>query len=675
MLRIHSVIMKSSVLSTLFLAYKVAALDITDLLEFDRPLLEILDTQMAHSFKCRLKQKPEEAVQVYFEGTGINFENCNYNFPVDSYDQWQTININNVPVFEKLSDVDFQIKARCFHKGDQGDHHLPCHRKPTCGGTCQSHGDPHFVDFQGYSFTHQAEGTFSLFEHEHLAVQAIQGPCNFDVWPKNVMCNQAVAIRYGSTILALDVREKHQKAYGMKYVSKNTDGVQYKAPSKQDSTHNVKLPCGSSIELIVSQNSKETWIDVNLHIAPGYGDNGGVCNKLGTDDDNMYGKDKTYQKNNIDGYVWSWKVDDSNNLFNGQCKPSTPPVTYPPQTCTCPDTPVPENPPVVPQLPPYTQYIPPPAQTTTVLTTTVVQTTTIPATTVPATTNPATSDIPKTVATTGYGNTQTDVPNTTPVTSDIALTVPATTTTIPAVVVVQTTTVVVTSTVDVTPPQPTATMPANPYYNDQINSYCSNLFNIPGCSSISNTTNYVTACVADALSSGSLQFSEASKLAYLAQCKTSTNYMINYPAPQVQQQGHDIQKTCGLGNNTCANNCGGQGVCGANGCRCNPGYGGLDCSTDLTKMISYNPQTGSYSDQTPSNVYPVQVVNSPTASNTTGAYESQDSPSGAGNEGYGNAVTSAVAVPVNTGAAPIISSAFAAQVSSAFIALAIALAM
>ena len=101
--------MKLAVLSTLLST--IAALDITSLLEFDRPLLEILDTKLSHSFKCRLKEKPSVPVQIYFEAQGISFDNCMIEIDVESYNQWKEIKLIGLPVFDTLSDVDFSIKG------------------------------------------------------------------------------------------------------------------------------------------------------------------------------------------------------------------------------------------------------------------------------------------------------------------------------------------------------------------------------------------------------------------------------------------------------------------------------------------------------------------------------------------------------------------------------------
>ncbi|KAI8891653.1 hypothetical protein BC833DRAFT_458009 [Globomyces pollinis-pini] len=89
-------------------------------------------------------------------------------------------------------------------------------------------------------------------------------------------------------------------------------------------------------------------------------------------------------------------------------------------------------------------------------------------------------------------------------------------------------------------------------------------------------------------------------------CHTTTQCMTQDVDPVVVQKAVTIQKECGLGNNTCINKCSGKGVCGNNGCRCEPGFGGVDCSISLTTLITYNPVSQKYAPNKDAYLLPVK---------------------------------------------------------------------
>lgn len=63
--------------------------------------------------------------------------------------------------------------------------------------------------------------------------------------------------------------------------------------------------------------------------------------------------------------------------------------------------------------------------------------------------------------------------------------------------------------------------------------------------------------------------------------------------PPAKASAPTHSKTFGLGNKECPNDCSDKGVCTANGCHCNEGYTGLDCSEE-------NPENPGMRKQSPS---------------------------------------------------------------------------
>ncbi|KAI8892563.1 hypothetical protein BC833DRAFT_625708, partial [Globomyces pollinis-pini] len=145
-----------------------------------------------------------------------------------------------------------------------------------------------------------------------------------------------------------------------------------------------------------------------------------------------------------------------------------------------------------------------------------------------------------------------------------------------------------------------------PSYTNQVDKHCRALFNVKGCTGLVNVDFYIKSCITDATLTGSFVFSESARLAFMTACHTTTQCMTQDVDPVVVQKAVTIQKECGLGNNTCINKCSGKGVCGNNGCRCEPGFGGVDCSISLTTLITYNPVSQQYAPNTDAYLLPVK---------------------------------------------------------------------
>ncbi|KAI8891652.1 hypothetical protein BC833DRAFT_654232, partial [Globomyces pollinis-pini] len=221
------------------LAFSMAATDLKQILEFDPPTLNIQDAILNNKFKFRLKEKVDKPVQVFFEAPGVTFSKCSVEIGVDDYNQYKEVELSTVPVFDNRKDVDLTIRARAYHAENKIDHDYKCKRVYAPGGTCTSIGDPHYNLFNNLATTHMGEGVFHLFQHEFLSIQATQGKC----FSNTPTCNQAIAVRYGTSIFALDARVKDVKDVKMTEISPNKDGIVYKAPTSSDANHIITLPC------------------------------------------------------------------------------------------------------------------------------------------------------------------------------------------------------------------------------------------------------------------------------------------------------------------------------------------------------------------------------------------------------------------------------------------------
>jgi hypothetical protein len=162
------------------------------------------------------------------------------------------------------------------------------------------------------------------------------------------------------------------------------------------------------------------------------------------------------------------------------------------------------------------------------------------------------------------------------------------TTTVPLVtsvapVLTSTTSVVYTT----TSKAPVATIPANPTFEKECKDYCNKIFD-SACASVVDTAYYVNSCIADSKLTGNYKFADSLKNAYMAHCNSMTTYMKNDVKPEIKEKSADVVKKCGLGGHSCPANCSAHGDCTENGCVCSAGWGGIDCSLDQSKMITYN---------------------------------------------------------------------------------------
>lgn len=338
----------------------------------------------------------------------------------------------------------------------------------------------------------------------------------------------------------------------------------------------------------------------------------------------------------------SWRVPDNNNLLLGKYKANTP-VAAAGQICTVPTAVI--APTVSAQVPILPTYIAPsPVTTTVILTSTIIPGG--PSTAVTTTTNIGTTSAPSTGTVSGNvsvstssiaipsGSTSTvSGPAGNATTTDGVVTSVGTTTGIATTTIISTITVTgsaattsvsgIVSTAGSTAlpapsgstnasssisngpsssavpestsvPSSNGTMPTAPsQFTDDVTVQCKRIFTVP-CNAVIPPDNHIQACISDCHITGGYGLAESGRLSYMALCNTRTTYMSNDNLKANIQQAATVKLACGLGSNVCPGSCSNNGACSANGCVCNPGYSGLDCSSQLNNLIAFNSASNSF---------------------------------------------------------------------------------
>jgi hypothetical protein len=654
------------------------------LVSLNPPVLDVM-AQVPSEFQIKLNKKPSGPVSIFLEGSYVTFSSCQYQIDPVDYQLPLNVTVYGAEGSPNHSPSKLPIQVRVCEGGAVYDQTYDMVPKPLPGGTCTSLGDPHYKTFDGQKMDFQGQGIYQFFSSQGLDIQTTQTAC-FE--KKNgPSCNQAVTIRYGSTLVSLDVRKSDR----LLTVAGNLKSLNYSPPKKNDATHSFVFPCGSRVIMLVHSMKTYKWIDLTLTLAPGYTSTGGICNRLGNKQSLLYGSDKTYTLSQIPAYFKSWKVSDANDLLVAK-----PPQTYRSQPvgskCVFPKTACRAYPPAITSTligrtsssePVYGESTGAVISTTPMVTATTskVSTTQIrlktstSAATYPTTSYAYQTSTLKTLATT----TSTSNPGTSTVWSTTGVyeaTITESATISPNQTTTQTTSapkevyteaviseiveqprnlevennitlgsnknesrvekntadldkgdsqgsvksessvevdngVVLdkedspTSTANNTEePEPTTiSRDVPPQFQQEAKDHCDKIFPME-CSTIVDRDFYVQACIKDALLMGSLSYSEPARLQYMAQCKVKTEIMKGDSDEQVQKQAETIQETVGLGSHKCLNDCSGNGFCGENGCRCQPTFGGDDCSIDLTRLSSVDQETKELQPKTPASVYP-----------------------------------------------------------------------
>nr|KAJ3411102.1 hypothetical protein HK105_002723 [Polyrhizophydium stewartii] len=573
--------------------------------KFDPSSLVINDAAADNHFGVQLAAAPSGPVRVYFENPAIAFTQCSVEFNQTNWNIPQTVGVTpTTPVFSDYGSCEsgkkqpIIVKARACAPYDPYNNYeieYTTQRSPSCGGVCTSVGDPHLQTFDGLAYTSLTTGTYSLVHTADLDIQAVQSTCG-----KNAACTTAVSVRYGSSIMVFDVRgpKKALTQYVMTQITPNVDGIVYNRPAVPQDPHVIKLPCGSTISILhICGHGR---MDVTIHLSGKYAKVGGMCNRMpGYTNKKLVGSDgKEYELAKSDDFVNTWRIADSESIFFGKYTKSVPEgpkcveCKMPEATCPAKSWPSPTpTPSPTPSYSPLPSYVPPP----------------------PKSSEPVYTPTPSH----GYGN-NSPVPTTTPAETPVPTTTPANTPT-PTETPVETPKPTPTETPshgygdnkpsETPKPTPVETPsygygnnqpaysplpPAPSVFDQEVEAKCREMFDIAGCKDIVPTDFYVKACVADAKTTGTYVFADGTKSAYLAKCHQATEYMSQDASPAVVDKAKTVQDSCGFGNRTCINSCSGHGTCTTYGCSCNAGWTGVDCSTDLSKSVQYDSNSGTY---------------------------------------------------------------------------------
>ncbi|KAH6581038.1 hypothetical protein BASA60_002627 [Batrachochytrium salamandrivorans] len=297
-------------------------------LDFDPPNLTLDDSELFSSFSCKLNKQPAAPVTVYFEHLSILFSECVLIFSPENWNVARTLNVTTSPVLEgfigggTLSDIPSEVVARAVTSDQVFQDSLEAarlkvNRKPATSNTCTSIGDPHYQTFDGLIYSTHSVGNYHLLNTPDFEVQTIIQLCTGPA-----SCNGAVAVRYGATVMVIDVRgeKKDLSAYTMQQVTTNTNGVVYTPPPTGSGSHTIKLPCGSTVTIVAADQLGVARLDVTLTLTSGYRAPGGLCNKLPAQSTKkLVGADgssgSVSNTDEINVFAKSWIVDPKNSLF------------------------------------------------------------------------------------------------------------------------------------------------------------------------------------------------------------------------------------------------------------------------------------------------------------------------------------------------------------------------
>nr|KAJ3417955.1 hypothetical protein HK105_000553 [Polyrhizophydium stewartii] len=300
-----------------------AAATIPNPLVFTPAKLAISDSAASNSFGVRLAGKPNGPVTVYFEHPTITFSACSVQFDADSWNTTQTIGLAPAPVIDKTLNTTVAFSVGVLVSAELDTFHG---LNTTISGT-----------FDGLSFTAFPHNYSVMLQSPQLDVQVFTDTCYNGV----ATCNQAMAVRYGTSIMILDVRGKQRplSSYGMTELTPNVDGILYTPPSIVNSSHVLRLPCGSTVTAVFHYAATST-LDISIRLAAGYRTTSGLCNRppytsngflVGCNGVFYNGTDRAEAAK----FAATWAVSNENNMFLGNIPKQAQPVPPPPWGFEC----------------------------------------------------------------------------------------------------------------------------------------------------------------------------------------------------------------------------------------------------------------------------------------------------------------------------------------------------
>lgn len=124
--------------------------------------------------------------------------------------------------------------------------------------------------------------------------------------------------------------------------------------------------------------------------------------------------------------------------------------------------------------------------------------------------------------------------------------------------------------------------------------YCQDLYPRIGCEKCVDPQKYVDACIIDTINTGSYSAAQGSLRTYLSVCNSLNNYGLKNPSKIIRQESLATLIDNQLGSNPCTSSCSNQGQCTQTGCVCDSNWGGVDCSINLAKQLSFSPASNTF---------------------------------------------------------------------------------
>ena len=209
----------------------------------------VYDKRTSNSINCRLSTKPAQPVQVTLESKDLKFKECLITLKDTAW--------VNIPVIAPMSceadaktkfNITATLSSNCANPQPPLPIEVTRHSSKCIFGS--STGDPHYALTNGVprvTFHAPSDGSeYDLFMSDQLQVQTRIGTCA----DGKATCNNAITVRYGSSILVFDLKDKTP---GIKTVTKNDGSIVYSPPKVTGKNgdkvdHTFTFPCGSIVK-------------------------------------------------------------------------------------------------------------------------------------------------------------------------------------------------------------------------------------------------------------------------------------------------------------------------------------------------------------------------------------------------------------------------------------------